>query len=83
MENKNLNEAENPALNKTDVSGSCGFKAEMFERMVNSHFNLFRRLNQLNNKEPQSEATQQALKEASEVNRFFSDKNSPRIIFLI
>ena len=80
MENKEKQLALTRHSIKADVSGSCGFKAEMFERMVNSHFNLFRRLNQLNNKEPQSEATQQALKEAREVNRFFSDKNSPRIV---
>ena len=53
---------------------------QMFERLVNSHFSLFRRLNQINNKEPQSEATQKALEEAREVNRFFSDKDSPRIV---
>lgn len=53
---------------------------EMFERLVNSHFSLFRRLNQINNKEPQSEATEKALAEAMEVNRFFSDKDSPRIV---
>lgn len=57
------------------VSGSCDFKAEMFERLINSHFHLFRRLNQINNKEPQSEATQIALEEAREVNRFFSDES--------
>lgn len=53
---------------------------EMFERLVNSHFSLFRRLNQINNKEVQSEATQKALAEAREVNRYFSDKDSPRIV---
>lgn len=53
---------------------------EMFERLVNSHFNLFRRLNQINNKEIQSESTQKALLEAREVNRYFSDKDSPRIV---
>ena len=53
---------------------------EMFERLVNSHFSLFRRLNQINNKEPQSEATQKALAEARDVNRYFSDKDSPRIV---
>lgn len=53
---------------------------EMFERLVNSHFNLFRRLNQINNKETQSESTQKALLEAREVNRYFSDKDSPRIV---
>ena len=53
---------------------------EIFERLINSHFSLFRRLNEINNKEPQSEATQKALKEAREVNRFFSDKDSPRIV---
>lgn len=53
---------------------------EMFERLINSHFSLFRRLNQINNKEIQSEATQKALEEAREVNRFFSDKDSPRIV---
>lgn len=55
-------------------------KREIFERLVNSHFNLFRRLNQINNKEVQSEATQKALAEAMEVNRYFSDKDSPRIV---
>jgi hypothetical protein len=72
----------NSALNKTAISGSCDFKAEMLERLINSHFSLFRRLNQINNKEPQSEAaTQKALEEAREVNRFFSsDKDSPRIV---
>ncbi len=55
---------------------------EMFERLVNSHFNLFRRLNQINNKEPQSEATQKALAEAMEVNRYFADKDSPKIVQL-
>ena len=74
------NNNENSALNKPAVSGSCDFKAEMFERLINSHFHLFRRLNQINNKEPQSEATQKALEEAMEVNRFFSDKDSPRIV---
>lgn len=53
---------------------------EMFERLVNSHFNLFRRLNQINNKELQSEATQKALAEAMEVNRYFADKDSPKIV---
>lgn len=53
---------------------------EMFERLVNSHFSLFRRLNQISNKEVQSEATQKALAEAREVNRYFSDKDSPRIV---
>lgn len=53
---------------------------EMFERLINSHFSLFRRLNQINNKEIQSEATQKALEEAREVNRFFSDNDSPRIV---
>lgn len=52
----------------------------MLERLINSHFSLFRRLNQINNKEPQSEATQKALEEAREVNRIFSDKDSPRIV---
>lgn len=61
-----------------NVSGSCG--SEMLESLINSHFSLFRRLNQINNKEPQSEATQKALEEAREVNRFFSDKDSPRIV---
>jgi hypothetical protein len=53
---------------------------EMFDRLVNSHFSLFRRLNQINNKEPQSDATQKALEEAMEVNRYFSDNHSPRIV---
>lgn len=53
---------------------------EMFERLVNSHFSLFRRLNQINNKKLQSEATQKALAEAREVNRYFSDKDSPQIV---
>lgn len=53
---------------------------EMFERLVNSHFSLFRRLNQINNKKLQSEATQKALSEAREVNRYFSDKDSPQIV---
>ena len=53
---------------------------QMFERLVNSHFSLFRRLNQINNKQPQSEATQKALEEAREINRFFSDKDSPIIV---
>lgn len=61
-----------------NVSGSCA--SEMLERLINSHFSLFRRLNQVNNKEPQSEATQKALEEAREVNRFFADKDSPRIV---
>lgn len=54
--------------------------SSILERLINSHFSLFRRLNQINNKEPQSEATQKALEEAREVNRFFSDKDSPRIV---
>ena len=74
------NNNENSALNKPTVSDSCDFKAEMFERLINSHFHLFRRLNQINNKETQSEATQKTLKEAREVNRFFSDKDSSRIV---
>lgn len=61
-----------------NVSGSCG--SEMLERLINSHFCLFRRLNKINNKEPQSEATQKALEEAREVNRLFADKDSPRIV---
>lgn len=61
-----------------NISGSCG--SEMLERLINSHFSLFRRLNQINNKEPQSEATQKALKEAREVNRLFADKDSHRIV---
>lgn len=61
-----------------EQSSSCG--SEMLERLINSHFSLFRRLNQINNKEPQSEATQKALKEAREVNSFFVDKDSPRIV---
>jgi len=64
----------------TETFGSCGFHSEMFERLVNSHFRLFRTLNQIGNKEPQSEATHKALEEAREVNRFFSDKDSPRIV---
>lgn len=61
-----------------NVSGSCG--SEMLERLINSHFSLFRRLNQINNKEPQSEATEKALEEAREVNRLFADKDSHRIV---
>lgn len=80
IEEKNLNEPQKPQLNIGAVSSSCGFQAEMFERLVNSHFSLFRRLNQINNKEPQSEATQKALEEAREVNRLFSDEDSPRIV---
>lgn len=72
------NEAVQEQLRIGAVSGSCG--SEMLERLINSHFSLFRRLNQINNKEPQSEATQKALEEAREVNRFFSDKDSPRIV---
>ena len=53
---------------------------QMFERLVDNHFSLFRRLNQINNKQPQSEATQKALEEAREINRFFSDKDSPQIV---
>lgn len=76
-----LKQTEKPQHDaKLPVSGSCGFPEEMFERLVNSHFSLFRRLNQINNKEPQSEATQKALEEARDVNRFFSDKDSPRIV---
>lgn len=53
---------------------------EMFKRLVDSHFSLFRRLNQINNKEPQSEATQKALTEAAEINRYLADKTSARIV---
>lgn len=55
-------------------------KREIFERLVNSHFNLFRRLNQINNKETQSESTQKALLEAEEINEYFANKISPRIV---
>lgn len=52
----------------------------MLERLINSHFNLFRRLNQINNKQTQSESIQKALLEAKEINKYFADKDSSKII---
>jgi hypothetical protein len=40
MKNENLNEAENPALNKTDVSSSGGFEQELQNNFGASDYDM-------------------------------------------
>lgn len=56
------------------------YTKEMIERLIDSHFNLFRRLNQINNKVAQPPATQRALRDARELNRYFADGDSAKIV---
>lgn len=49
------------------------YTKEMIERLIHSHANLFRRLNQINNRVAQPPSTQRALKEARVLNEYFAD----------
>lgn len=69
-ENRISDQIEGGLLQKEELD------REMFGRLVSSHFNLFRRLNQIKNKSIQPNLIEESLKEAKEVNRYFSDNDS-------